>query len=79
VVTDGQGDEAQTHLLAFGLRVRDLRRACRLSQEELAHEAGHHRTVIGFIERGEREIGITKVWPLAAALGVRPSALFEGD
>lgn len=45
--------------------------------EQLAHAADLHRTVVGFIERGEREVGISKVWPLADALGVRPSDLFE--
>jgi transcriptional regulator with XRE-family HTH domain len=49
----------------------------RPTREQLAHEAGLHRTVVGFIERGEREVGIAKLWPLAAALGVPVSALFE--
>ena len=73
----GQGDDAQAHLAAFGARVRDLRRARNLTQEQLAHAAGLHRTIVGFIERGEREVGVSKVWPLAAALGVPASEMFE--
>lgn len=58
------------------MRVRQLRVGRRLSQEQLAHEAGLHRTVVGFIERGEREVGIGKLWPLARALGVDVHELF---
>jgi len=72
--------EQQTpHLAAFGGRIRALREAKGLSQEQLAHESGLHRTVVGFIERGEREIGISKIWPLAEALGVTPADLFLLD
>lgn len=69
--------DPRQHLLDFGGRVRVLRAATRMSQEALAHEMGVHRTVIGFIERGERDIGISHLWPLARALGVPISALFE--
>lgn len=69
-------EERDLHLQAFGARVRELRRSAGLSQEDLAHRAELHRTVVGFIERGEREIGVGKVWPLAAALGVAPADLF---
>ncbi|WP_460854050.1 helix-turn-helix domain-containing protein [Nocardioides montaniterrae] len=68
--------EAAVHLMAFGARVRELRVAKGVTQEELAHEAGLHRTIVGFIERGEREIGVAKVWPLAEALGTTPADLF---
>lgn len=63
------------NLINFGHRVRQLREARHLSQEQLAHDAGLHRTVIGFIERGDREVGISKIWPLARALGVTAADL----
>ena len=69
--------EAQQHLLAFGQRVRSLRIERGLSQERLAHEVGVHRAVIGFIERGERDIGISHLWPLASALQLQVPDLFE--
>ena len=69
--------EAQEHLLAFGQRIRSLRLERGLSQEDLAHEAGVHRAVIGFIERGERDIGISHLWPLAAALQSPVGDLFD--
>ena len=40
-------------LKALGLRIRDLRRAQGLSQEDLADKCGVHRTFMGTVERGE--------------------------
>lgn len=37
----------------FGKRIRNLRTARGLSQEQLAELTGFHRTYIGMIERGE--------------------------
>ena len=63
-------------LTRFGLRVRELRLAAGLSQEQLAERAGLHRTYIGGIERGERNVAILNIVQLARALRVRPSELF---
>lgn len=60
----------------MGSRVRVLRATLHISQEALAHRAGLHRTVVGFIERGEREPGVLTVWKLADALNVTPAELF---
>ncbi len=65
-------------LRRFGQRVRELREAAGMSQEELAERAGLHRTYIGGIERGERNVGILNVLHLARALRVRPGDLFVG-
>lgn len=48
-------------LNAFGARVRELRTARGLSQEQLAELTGFHRTYIGMIERGERNLSLTNV------------------
>ena len=40
--------------MAFGRRVRELRKVRGFSQEELAHRADIHWTYLGGIERGER-------------------------
>ena len=69
-------DDAHDRLSEFGARVRALRMDRGLSQEQLAHSAGLHRAVVGFIERGEREVGISKVWLLADALDVDVRDLF---
>jgi len=50
--------------------IRDYRKANHLSQEELADECELHRTYIGSIERGERNITLSSLEVLAKALGV---------
>jgi len=60
----------------FGKRVRELRLAKGLSQEELAYRAGVHRTYLGGIERGERHPALKHISAIAKALGVSLSELF---
>jgi transcriptional regulator with XRE-family HTH domain len=40
------------------------------SQEELAHRAGLHRTYVGAVERGERNITLINAQRISEALGV---------
>lgn len=61
--------------MAYGRRVRELRGLLGLSQEDLADRAGLHRTYVGSVERGERNIGLDNIYALAEALGVRPADL----
>lgn len=67
----------RAHLVDFGRNLRALRESRGLTQEALAHRAGLHRAVVGFIERAEREVGIGTVWTLAEALQVEPGDLFR--
>lgn len=60
-----------------GRRVRDLRKAKRISQEKLADLANLHRNYVGSVERGERDIGIGATSQLAKALGVSLREFFE--
>ena len=63
-------------LVEFGGRVRDLRKARGLSQEELADRAGLHFTYIGGVERGERNLSLKSINKIADALGVDARELF---
>jgi transcriptional regulator with XRE-family HTH domain len=57
-----------TRMLAAN--VRGFRHAKRLSQEELAERCGLHRTYIGSVERGERNVTLSTLETLALALDV---------
>lgn len=61
----------------FGERVRALRQAANLSQEELAEACGLHRTYVGAAERGERNISLLNIIVLSRALRIKPSSLLE--
>lgn len=64
--------------LAFGKSVRARRERKGMSQEQLAERAGLHRTYVGAIERGERNVSLKNILRLARALGTRGSELLEG-
>lgn len=62
--------EKQTILIKFGEKVRDSRKAQRLSQEQLSFKADLHRTYIGMIERAEKNITLLNIEKIAKALEV---------
>lgn len=62
---------------AFGIRVRRRREALGLSQEELAFQAGLHRTYVSLIERGLRGATIETIAKLAKALQTTTSQMLE--
>lgn len=62
----------------IGERIRQLRTALSLSQEELAEKSGLHRNYIGGIERGERNVALLNIVEIARALNVTPSELLKG-
>lgn len=51
------------------LNVRSQRQAMGLSQEAFADRCGLHRTYIGAVERGERNITVNTLAKIATALG----------
>ena len=59
----------------FAENLRKTRKAQGLSQEGLAELADLHRTYIGAVERGERNISIDNMERLAHALGVTIQSL----
>ncbi|MEO6327487.1 MAG: helix-turn-helix transcriptional regulator [Ginsengibacter sp.] len=61
----------------FGLRIRKLRNANNWSQETLAAETGFHRTYIGMIERGERNISLTNMSVFAKVFEIELSELLD--
>lgn len=55
----------QDILIQFGLKVKGYRLERKWSQELLAEKSGFHRTYIGMIERGERNISLKNVEKIA--------------
>ncbi len=54
-------------LLRFGRKVRSERERRNLSQETLATKADVHRTYVGMIERGEKNITLLNIEKFASA------------
>jgi len=60
------------------MAIKTQRASLGISQEELAHRAGLHRTYVSDLERGARNPSIESIEKLAGALQVSVSNLFEG-
>ncbi len=64
--------------LVFGQRVRARRVELGLSQEALARLAGLHRTYVGSLERGERNVALINILRLGRALEIDAGTLITG-
>lgn len=60
----------------FGDAVRARREELGLTQEDLAHAAGIHRTYLSDVERGTRNVSLVNLERLATALAVTMAELF---
>lgn len=64
-------------IVEFGLKIRELRDQKGISQEELSFITGFHRTYIGMIERGERNISLTNMAVFAKVFELNLSQLLD--
>jgi transcriptional regulator with XRE-family HTH domain len=62
----------------FGRAVRKRREKLGISQEQFADLCGLHRTYMGGVERGERNISLANIEKIARALRITLSELFRG-
>lgn len=60
----------------FGFAIKQRRYEIGISQEVLAERAGLHRTYIGDIERGARNLSLENIEKIARALEISISDLF---
>ena len=65
-------------LVLLGKRIHELRAARKWSQEEFAHVSGFHRTYVGQIERGEKNLSFDNLAMVADALGMTMATLLDG-
>ena len=61
----------------IGFRIRELRSAHRMTQAQLADACGLHRTYIGSVERGERNVAVLNLRRIAKTLRVPLADLFS--
>jgi len=62
-------------LVALGAVIRERRAYVGLSQEGLAETVGLHRTYIGAVERGERNVTTLNLAKIASGLDISASKL----
>jgi transcriptional regulator with XRE-family HTH domain len=63
----------------FGEKIRQIRKQQKMSQNELAEKSALHRTYIGAVERGERNITLINAQKIALALSVKLFELLKDD
>lgn len=79
VTTNGDPAEeaARGFARSLGTLISELRRQRGWSLEDLADEAGRHRTYFGLVERGERHLSVASAYRAAEALGISLSDLIQ--
>ncbi len=60
--------EFNKYLILLGRSIKEYRKKQKLTQAEFAKKAGLHRSYIGSIERGERNISFLKMLQISAVL-----------
>ena len=63
-------NETKHFLQQIGDRIRNLRTDRKLTQAQLGEACGLHRTFIGSVERGERNVAILSLRRIAKSLRV---------
>lgn len=71
-------NEREKLLNSLGLRIKELRKKKGISQEQLGEISGLHRTYIGMIERGEKNITVFNIWLISKALETDLKTIFDG-
>ena len=63
--------DERAFLKQLGLRIREVRQARGWTQDQLAAKCELHRTFIGSVERGERNISILNLRLMARVLRIK--------
>ena len=76
----GEGLKLAVHeqlVFAVSMILRDRREMLDISQSDLARKSGLHRSYIGDLERGSRNLSLKNLSRLAAALDLAPSKMLS--
>jgi len=69
--------ETKNPRVVLGQTIRQLRKEQGFSQESFADHVGLHRTYMGDLERGKRNVSLDNIVKIAHALAVTPSRLLD--
>jgi transcriptional regulator with XRE-family HTH domain len=72
-----RGLDLNKTLAELGAVVRRRREDVGLSQDELGHLCGLHRTYVGSVERGERNLSLSSLLAICRALQISPHELLK--
>ncbi len=61
----------------FATNLRQIRHSRRISQEQLAHDAGIDRAYVSRVERATTYVGLEIIGKLAAVLDIEPAEFFQ--
>ena len=70
-------ESEQQDLKQFGNNIRNLRKARGFSQESFADAVGLHRTYMGGVERGERNVSLLNLLKIMRKLEVSSGDILE--
>ncbi|MCY4650930.1 MAG: helix-turn-helix transcriptional regulator [bacterium] len=74
---DRRDETAKAFARSVGAIIASLRSERGWSLEDLAYQAGRHRTYLGLVERGERHLSLASAFRIAQAFGLSCSTLIE--
>lgn len=69
----------ESQLKLFGKRIRSIRKAAKITQEDAAERSQLNAKYLGEIERGEKRPSFDAILALAKALDSSPASFFEFD
>lgn len=73
----GEDERFASSLVAVGSRLRDFRRAAKLSLRELASASGLSASFLSLVERGECSLSLTSLFAIAQALKIDPGEVLN--